>query len=122
MAGAVIEAALSGQGIVLQDENILCAEVAHGRLVHLLPDWTRPTRDVSVIYPPAGTCASSSRDWPCVEAGLSTGLDTQRLAQLGSRHAGIVDRRADIELAGAIKLADDHRIEAGVDDEPRRDP
>lgn len=48
---AAIEAALSGQGIVLQDENILGQEVERGRLVHLLPDWRGPARDVSLIYP-----------------------------------------------------------------------
>jgi DNA-binding transcriptional LysR family regulator len=49
---AAIEAALSGQGIVLQDGNILQVEVKRGRLVHLLPDWRGPARDVSLIYPP----------------------------------------------------------------------
>jgi DNA-binding transcriptional LysR family regulator len=48
---AAIAAALSGQGIVLQDGNILQVEVERGHLVHLLPEWRGPARDVSLVYP-----------------------------------------------------------------------
>jgi DNA-binding transcriptional LysR family regulator len=48
---AAIEAAVAGQGIVLQDGHILQMEVERGRLVHLLPEWRGPARDVSLIYP-----------------------------------------------------------------------
>jgi DNA-binding transcriptional LysR family regulator len=50
---AVIQAALLGYGIVLQDHDILIREVDAGRLVHLLPDYRGPPREVHVIYPPS---------------------------------------------------------------------
>ncbi len=49
---AVIEAALEGQGIVLQDEELVRHHVAAGRLVHLLADHRGPARDLRVVYPP----------------------------------------------------------------------
>ena len=49
---AVIEAALEGQGIVLQDEELVRHHVATGRLVQLLADHRGPLRDLRVVYPP----------------------------------------------------------------------
>ena len=60
---AVIEAALGGQGIVLQDFNILKQEVAAGRLVHLLPEYLGPTRQLSLLYAPAHHMSAKLRSF-----------------------------------------------------------
>ena len=60
---AIIEAALGGQGIVLQDYNILMPEIAAGRLVHLLPDYLGPTRQLSLLYAPAHHMSAKLRSF-----------------------------------------------------------
>ena len=81
-------------------------DLSHGEL-QFIP------RRLFDFVPPSG----STRPRPAL-----TDAKPQSPAHLGSRHAGIVDRRADIELAGAIEMADDDRLEARIGDEPGSDP
>lgn len=48
---AVIEAALAGYGVVLQDETILDPHVEAGRLVRLFPGYVGPHRNMSLLFP-----------------------------------------------------------------------
>lgn len=50
---ALLHAALEGYGVALGPESILAAEIAAGRLVHVLPDYEGPARPMHVLYPAA---------------------------------------------------------------------
>ncbi len=47
---ALRNAALAGFGIVMQSEAVLAEDLASGRLVQLLPDFTPPARPMHLIY------------------------------------------------------------------------
>ena len=55
----VIEAALAGHGIVLQDTNILEDHVATGRFVRLFPDYVGPIRKFALSILQAVGCRQS---------------------------------------------------------------
>jgi DNA-binding transcriptional LysR family regulator len=44
-------AALAGAGVVFQPWFIVGADIASGKLVHLLPDWHSPELGVYAVYP-----------------------------------------------------------------------
>jgi DNA-binding transcriptional LysR family regulator len=60
---ALIEAAVGGQGIVLQDYNVLRPEIAAGRLVHVLPDYVGPSRQLSLLYAPVHHMSAKLRSF-----------------------------------------------------------
>lgn len=47
---ALLAAALSGLGIIMQPYPLMSAEIAAGRLVRILPDYEVPCRPVHVLY------------------------------------------------------------------------
>lgn len=47
---ALLAAALSGLGIIMQPYPLMSAEIAAGRLVRILPDYEVPRRPVHVLY------------------------------------------------------------------------
>lgn len=47
---ALLAAALSGLGIIMQPHPLMSAEIAAGRLVRILPDYELPGRPVHVLY------------------------------------------------------------------------
>src|ERR1043165_6632550 len=79
------------------------------------------TRATSTLTSGRRTVSRSMRTRPSdvLRAGSLGGIE--RLAQLGRGEELGVDRRADVELAGACQAADDDRLEAGVADQPLRD-
>jgi DNA-binding transcriptional LysR family regulator len=48
---ALRNAALHGAGIVLQPEVLLCEDIAAGRLVPVLADWSYKPSPMFLIYP-----------------------------------------------------------------------
>ncbi|MDQ1155142.1 LysR family transcriptional regulator [Brevundimonas sp. SORGH_AS_0993] len=48
---ALLHAALEGYGVTLGPESVMTAEIAAGRLVHVLPDYEGPVRPMHVLYP-----------------------------------------------------------------------
>ncbi|WP_420006714.1 LysR family transcriptional regulator [Arenibacterium sp. LLYu02] len=51
-AGLMSELARSGQGIVLLPRFMIEADLASGRLIHLLPEWRPPQLWLTLYYPP----------------------------------------------------------------------
>jgi DNA-binding transcriptional LysR family regulator len=49
--GFVLDAARSGVGLAYLRESILAADLAHGRLIRVLEDWTRPLPGICLYYP-----------------------------------------------------------------------
>ena len=47
----VLDAARAGVGLAFLRESIVAADLAHGRLVRVLEDWTRPVPGVCLYYP-----------------------------------------------------------------------
>lgn len=49
---ALRQAALAGLGVILQAEELTKQDVAEGRLVQILPDWTPATRPMHLLFAP----------------------------------------------------------------------
>lgn len=52
-AVAVREAALSGAGIALMSDFAATRDLAEGRLLRLVPNWTLPSRGIHVVFAPS---------------------------------------------------------------------
>jgi DNA-binding transcriptional LysR family regulator len=50
---AVHAAVLAGAGMSVLPDFLVAADVASGRLIHLLPEWTLPSGGVHAVFPPA---------------------------------------------------------------------
>ncbi len=58
---AVREAAVAGAGICALPRIIALPEIAAGRLVQVLPDWTTPKREMYFVYPSAHSVTARLR-------------------------------------------------------------
>lgn len=52
---------LRGAGVSVLDEVSVQAEIASGRLVHLLPDWQVPTGGIHAVFPPGRHLTAAAR-------------------------------------------------------------
>ena len=50
---AVYAAVLAGAGISVLPDFLVAADVASGRLIHLLPEWSLPSGGIHAVFPPA---------------------------------------------------------------------
>jgi DNA-binding transcriptional LysR family regulator len=50
---AVHAAVLAGAGISVLPDFLVAADVASGRLIHLLPEWNLPSGGIHAVFPPA---------------------------------------------------------------------
>ncbi len=66
------DAALAGHGIMLQAESVLRDDLAAGRLVRVLPDYTGPTRPMHILFSASRRQTPKSRtfiDWVAAAFG-----------------------------------------------------
>ena len=57
----VLDAARAGAGLAYLRESIVAADLAHGRLVRVLEDWTRPFPGICLFYPRRGNVSTGLR-------------------------------------------------------------
>jgi DNA-binding transcriptional LysR family regulator len=58
---AVRDAVVAGAGIAPMPSVIVREEIAHGRLVHVLPDWSTPRKAIYFVYPSAQSVTARLR-------------------------------------------------------------